>query len=85
MDIDGLEVFEEEEDYGFSWRWDDPRGFQSEILWDRHVGSLSLGTRCMPGGWTHNRLDTTVWGAARSVDEAREIVERYVTAVAAKP
>jgi hypothetical protein len=40
MDIDGVEVVEEQEEYGFSWRWDDPRGFQSEILWNREVGHL---------------------------------------------
>ena len=85
MDIDGLEVIEEEEEYGYSWRWDDPRGFQSEILWDRHVGSLSLGTRCLPGGWNHQRLDREAWGDARSIHEAREVVERYVSTAAAKP
>src|SRR4051794_38981675 len=42
MDIDGVEVVEEQEEYGFSWRWDDPRGFQSEILWNREVGYLNL-------------------------------------------
>lgn len=85
MDIDGLEVFEQPEDYGYSWRWDDPRGFQSEILWNREVGYLSLGTRNPPGGWVHYRLDPEEWGHARTVYEAREAVERYVAQAAAKP
>ncbi len=85
MDIDGLEVFEQAEEYGYSWRWDDPRGFQSEILWNREVGYLSLGTRIPPGGWNHNRLDTEQWGYARTIYEARTAVERYVSGAAAKP
>jgi hypothetical protein len=85
MDIDGVEVVEEQEEYGFSWRWDDPRGFQSEILWNREVGYLNLGTRVLPGGWTHNRLDAAQWGDARTIYEAREVVERYVSRAAAKP
>ena len=85
MDIDGLEVIEDQEEYGYSWRWDDPRGFQSEILWDREVGQCSLGTRCLPGGWTHTRLDGHVWGSARTIYEARAVVELYISRAAAKP
>lgn len=85
MDIDGLKVIEQAEEYGTSWRWDDPRGFQSEILWDREVGHLALGTRVPPGGWTHNALDVDVWGNARTIVEARMIVESYVSQAAAKP
>jgi hypothetical protein len=85
MDIDGVEVIEQDEDYGYSWRWDDPRGFQSEILWNREVGYLNLGTRVLPGGWTHNRLDEERWGAARTIYEAREVVERYVGTATQKP
>lgn len=85
VEIDGVEVFEQSEDYGYSWHWDDPRGFQSEILWHREVGHLSLGTRLLPGGWTHNRLDPGAWGSARTIYEARQVVETYVTRAAAKP
>src|SRR3954453_10110234 len=85
MDIDGVEVFEEQEEYGSSWYGDDPRGFQSEILWQREVGYLTLGTRRLPGGWVHNRLDPAPWGTARTVYEARQVVEAYVTTAAAKP
>lgn len=85
MEIDGVEVFEEQEDYGYSWHWDDPRGFQSEILWQREVGYLSLGTRQLPGGWVHSRLDPQTWGSARTIYEARQVVEAYVTRAAAKP
>ena len=85
MDIDGLKVVEYAEEYGYSWRWDDPRGFQSEILWDREVGHLNLGTRVAPGGWTHNQLDAGTWGEARTIVEARMIVEQYVSRAAAKP
>ena len=65
MDIDGVEVVESDEEYGYSWRWDDPRGLQSEILWKREVGYLNLGTRMLPGGWNHTRLDPEEWGDAR--------------------
>lgn len=85
MDIDGLEVLEENEEYGYSWRWDDPRGIQAEILWDRQVGRLTLGTRMPPGGWTHNPLEVSVWGGARTIYEAREVVEKYISKAAAKP
>lgn len=85
MDIDGVEVFEEKEEYGYSWSWDDPRGFQSEILWNREVGYLNLGTRMLPGGWTHNPLESDNWGSARTIYEAREVVERYVSTATAKP
>ncbi|MEJ2868630.1 hypothetical protein WCD74_12735 [Actinomycetospora sp. OC33-EN08] len=85
MEIDGIEVFESSEDHGYSWRWDDPRGFESEILWDRQIGYLTLGTRVPPGGWTHSTLDSNRYGSARTVYEARDAVERYVTQAAAKP
>jgi hypothetical protein len=85
MDIDGIEILEAKEEYGYSWRWDDPRGFQSEILWNREVGYVNLGTRLPPGGWTHYRLDATQWGLARTLHEAREVVEAYVSRATAKP
>lgn len=85
MEIDGVEVVEQTEEYGTSWRWDDPRGFQSEILWQREVGFLSLGTRQLPGGWVHTRLDPGLWGSARTIYEARRVVEAYVTQATAKP
>lgn len=85
MEIDGIEVLESPEDHGYSWRWDDPRGFESEILWDRQIGYLTLGTRVPPGGWTHSTLDADRWGHARTVYEARDAVERYVTQATAKP
>ena len=62
-----------------------PRGFESEILWDRQIGYLTLGTRVPPGGWTHNTLDASRWGHARNIIEARTVVERYITHAAAKP
>jgi hypothetical protein len=85
MEIDGIAVVEESEDHGYSWRWDDPRGFESEILWDRQIGSLTLGTRVPPGGWTHATLDVDRWGHARTVREARTVVERYISHATAKP
>ncbi len=85
MDIDGVEVVQSDEEYGYSWRWDDPRGIQSEILWKREVGYLNLGTRMLPGGWNHTRLDPEEWGSARTIYEAREVVERYVGRAVAKP
>jgi hypothetical protein len=85
MEIDGVQVFESPEDHGYSWRWDDSRGFESEILWDRQIGYLTLGTRVPPGGWTHSTLDAARWGHARNIIEARSVVERYITHATAKP
>jgi hypothetical protein len=85
VDVDGVEIIEQAEEYGYSWSWDDPRGFQSEILWNREAGGCNLGTRRLPGGWVHTRLDKSVWGTARTIYEAREVVERYVMQAAAKP
>lgn len=84
MEIDGITVDESSEVHGYSWRWDDPRGFESEILWDRQIGHLTLGTRVPPGGWTHGTLDTHRWGRARTINEARTAVERYVTQAVAR-
>ena len=33
----------------------------------------------------HNRLDPQAWGSARTIYEARQVVEAYVTQAAAKP
>lgn len=85
MEIDGVEVLEETEEYGYSWSWDDARGFQSEILWNREVGLLNLGTRMAPGGWTHTTLEHESWGSARTIYEARQVVERYVSTAALGP
>jgi hypothetical protein len=85
VDIDGVEVMEEKEEYGYSWSWDDARGFQSEILWNREVGHLNLGTRMPPGGWMHTTLESDHWGSARTIYEARQVVERYVSTATAKP
>lgn len=85
MDVDGVEIVEQAEEYGYSWSWDDPRGFQSEILWNREAGSCNLGTRMLPGGWVHTHLDSAVWGTSRTIYEAREVVGRYVFQAAARP
>lgn len=80
MNICGVDVSEQRETYGYSWHWDDARGFQSEIQWRDGLRHLDLGTRMLPGGWTHNRL--TAWGEPGTIEEARATVERYVERIA---
>jgi hypothetical protein len=45
----------------------------------------NLGTRLPPGGWTHTTLESDHWGSARTIYEARQVVERYVSTATAQP
>ena len=53
--------------------------------WNREVGHLNLGTRLPPGGSTHTTLESDHWGSARTIYEARQVVERYVSTATAQP
>jgi len=80
VDVHGVSVRESELSDGYQWEWSWPniQTVERELRWSTEAHKWVVGIRVDNAGWNFQTMVGPPWSEVRSVEKAREEVEKFV-------